>query len=70
MLAGAVFFGGCSASYSGKATDLRSAWQQGNFALAEEIVAEEVRDADDNRYVIEDYRKLDSHSRRLLMADL
>lgn len=29
-----------------------------------------VRDADDNRYVIEDYRKLDVHSRRLLMADL
>lgn len=52
MLAGAVFFGGCSASYSGKATDLRSAWQQGNFALAEEIVAEEVRDADDNDRLI------------------
>ena len=29
-----------------------------------------VRDADDNRYVIEDYRKLDAHSRRLLTADL
>ncbi len=29
-----------------------------------------VRDADDNRYVIEDYRKLDAHSAAQLMADL
>ena len=29
-----------------------------------------VRDSDDNRYVIEDYRKLDTHSRHLLLADL
>lgn len=29
-----------------------------------------VRDSDDNRYVIEDYRALDSHSRNQLIADL
>ncbi len=29
-----------------------------------------VRDADDNRYVIEDYKKLDAHSRAQLIADL
>lgn len=29
-----------------------------------------VRDADDNRYVIEDYHKLDAHSRRQLASDL
>lgn len=29
-----------------------------------------VRDSDDNRYVIEDYRKLDKHSRHQLTADL
>lgn len=29
-----------------------------------------VRDADDNRYLIEDYRTLDSHSRKVLLADL
>lgn len=29
-----------------------------------------VRDADDNRYVIEDYRALDAHSRAQLIADL
>ena len=29
-----------------------------------------VRDSDDNRYVIEDYKKLDKHSRSLLIADL
>ncbi len=52
MLAGAVFFGGCSAAYSDKATNLRDAWQQGNFALAEEIVAGEVQEADDNNRLI------------------
>jgi len=29
-----------------------------------------VRDADDNRYIIDDYRKLDKHSRHLLISDL
>lgn len=29
-----------------------------------------VRDSDDNRYVISDYRKLDRHSRNYLIADL
>ena len=29
-----------------------------------------VRDSDDNRYVITDYRKLDKHSRNQLIADL
>ncbi len=29
-----------------------------------------LRDSDDNRYVIEDYRALDSHSRAQLIADL
>jgi hypothetical protein len=29
-----------------------------------------VRDADDNRYIIEDYRTLDKQSRRALLADL
>ena len=29
-----------------------------------------VRDSDDNRYIIADYRKLDSHSRRQAVADL
>ena len=29
-----------------------------------------VRDSDDNRYIISDYRKLDSHSRRQAVADL
>ena len=29
-----------------------------------------VRDSDDNRYIIPDYRKLDKHSRHLLIADL
>ena len=29
-----------------------------------------VRDSDDNRYVIEDYRSLDKHSRALLIGDL
>ncbi len=29
-----------------------------------------VRDSDDNRYVISDYRKLDKHSRNQLIADL
>ena len=29
-----------------------------------------VRDSDDNRYVITDYRKLDKHSRAQLIADL
>ena len=29
-----------------------------------------VRDSDDNRYVISDYRKLDKHSRSQLIADL
>ena len=29
-----------------------------------------VRDADDNRYLIEDYRALDAQSRRALLADL
>ena len=29
-----------------------------------------LRDSDDNRYVIEDYKKLDSHSRAQLIADL
>ena len=29
-----------------------------------------VRDSDDNRYVIDDYKKLDSHSRTKLIADL
>ena len=29
-----------------------------------------VRDSDDNRYVISDYRKLDKHSRRQAVADL
>ena len=29
-----------------------------------------VRDADDNRYVIDDYKALDPHSRALLIADL
>ena len=29
-----------------------------------------IRDSHDNRYVIEDYRKLDKHSRRLLASDL
>ena len=29
-----------------------------------------VRDADDNRYVIEDYKALDPHSRAFLIADL
>lgn len=29
-----------------------------------------VRDSDDNRYVITDYKKLDKHSRSLLIADL
>lgn len=29
-----------------------------------------VRDSDDNRYVISDYRKLDRHSRSYLIADL
>ena len=29
-----------------------------------------VRDSDDNRYVIEDYRKLDKHSRNQLIADI
>ena len=29
-----------------------------------------LRDSDDNRYVIEDYKKLDSHSRSQLIADL
>ena len=29
-----------------------------------------VRDSDDNRYFIPDYRELDSHSRKLMIADL
>ena len=29
-----------------------------------------VRDSDDNRYTISDYRELDSHSRKLMIADL
>ena len=29
-----------------------------------------IRDSSDNRYIIEDYRKLDSHSRRQLSPDL
>ncbi|MBO5879348.1 MAG: DUF1854 domain-containing protein [Clostridia bacterium] len=29
-----------------------------------------VRDSDDNRYIIEDYRKLDKHSKRQAAADL
>ena len=29
-----------------------------------------VRDSDDNRYIISDYRKLDKHSRHLLISDL
>ena len=29
-----------------------------------------VRDSDDNRYIISDYRKLDKHSRRQAVADL
>ena len=29
-----------------------------------------VRDSDDNRYIITDYRKLDKHSRKQLIADL
>ena len=29
-----------------------------------------VRDSDDNRYVIDDYKKLDAHSRSKLIADL
>lgn len=29
-----------------------------------------VRDSDDNRYIISDYRTLDSHSRRQLIADI
>lgn len=29
-----------------------------------------VRDSDDNRYVIEDYRRLDNHSKNQLIADL
>ena len=29
-----------------------------------------IRDSDDNRYVITDYRKLDSHSKKQLMPDL
>lgn len=29
-----------------------------------------VRDSDDNRYIIDDYRKLDAHSRSKLIADL
>jgi hypothetical protein len=29
-----------------------------------------VRDSDDNRYIIQDYRKLDKHSRKQLIADL
>lgn len=29
-----------------------------------------VRDSDDNRYVIDDYRRLDKHSRNKLIADL
>ena len=29
-----------------------------------------VRDSDDNRYVIDDYKKLDAHSRAKLIADL
>ena len=29
-----------------------------------------VRDADDNRYVISDYKKLNKHSQRILMADI
>jgi len=29
-----------------------------------------VRDSDDNRYTIEDYNKLDAHSKALLIADL
>ena len=52
MLAGAAFFGGCSAAYSGKATDLRGAWKQGNFAFAEQLVADEVQDADDKDRLI------------------
>ena len=29
-----------------------------------------VRDSDDNRYIISDYRTLDKHSRHQLIADL
>lgn len=29
-----------------------------------------VRDADDNRYIIDDYKKLDRHSRSFLIADI
>ena len=52
MLAGAAFFGGCSADYSGRATDLRGAWQQGNFAAAERLVVEEVQGADEKDRLI------------------
>ncbi len=29
-----------------------------------------IRDSDDNRYIIEDYQKLDKHSKKLLISDL